>query len=365
MLKADLEIENGDISLQSLSANWLTGAISGDLSMAQSTAGRALNGQLQLENGDIGLVSRLAGLPRGLAGKLSVGGTFETAGSDSQSMLSQVTASGSVSVKQVSIDGFNSDAFAGLLRAADTIDDEKLADQAETLLENQFANGRSTFEDIELPFTVATGSLRINSFALENPKVKIAGSGKYEIANRQAEVDARVTYDPGKEVVVGAQPEFALTAAAVDGVLDHQLDASLFSTYLGMRVSERREREFEAQRSEILERQRLQQVARIYALKEQVRLIAEAERERIRLLELEQEQQRRREEARRRREEIERKRIEAEILAAEKRAAREAALEAGRRERRQEEIDLLREQAKEAADRIRLDTYDDATTATE
>lgn len=365
MLRTDLEIENGDISLQSLDANWLTGSIKGDLSMAQSTAGRALNGQLQLDNGDIGLVSRLAGLPRGLAGKLSVGGTFETAGSDSQSMLSQVTASGSVAVKQVSIDGFNSDAFAGLLRAADTIDDEKLADDAETLLENQFANGRSTFEDVELPFTVATGSLRINSFALENDRVKIAGSGKYEIANRQAEVDARVTYDPGKEVVVGAQPEFALTASTIEGVLDHQLDASLFSTYLGMRVSERREREFESQRSEILERQRLQQVARVYALKEQVRLIAEAERERIRLLELEQEQQRRREEARRRREEIERKRIEAEILAAEKRAAREAALEAGRRERRQEEIDLLREQAKEAADRIRLDTYEDATTATE
>ncbi|MEP0941809.1 MAG: AsmA family protein [Rhizobiaceae bacterium] len=361
-LTADLEVENGDISLQSISANWLTGAIKGDLSMAQSTAGRALNGQLQLVDGDIGLVSRLAGLPRGLAGKLSLAGTFETTGNDSNSMLSQITASGTMAINDASISGLNSEAFAGLLRAADTIEDDKLADQAESLLEAQFADGKSAFEDIELPFTVATGSLRINSFALQNQKIKIAGSSKYELASRLAEVDARVTYDPGKETVVGAQPEFTLSALVADGALNHQLDASLFSTYLGMRVSERREREFEAQRSEILERQRLQQVTRIYALKEQVRLIAEAERERIRLLELEQEEQRRREEARRRREEIERKRIEAEILAAEKRAAREAALEAGRRERRQEEIDLLREQAKEAADRIRLETYDDATT---
>ena len=48
-------------------------------------------------------------------------------------------------------------------------------------------------------------------------------------------------------------------------------------------------------------------------------------------------------------------RIEAEIAAAEQRAAREAALEAGRRERRQNEIDLLRKQAAEAARRIQLE----------
>ena len=361
-LNADLEIENGDINLTSMSANWLSGSINGAFSMTQSTAGRALNGQLQLAEGDIGLISRLAGLPCGMAGKLSIGGTFETAGGDTTSMLSQITASGSLEVKQGAVSGFNSNAFASLLRAADMIDDEKLADQAENLLENQFAAGRSVFEDIELPFTVATGNLRINNFTLQNDRVKIVGSGKYELASRQAEVDARVTYDPGKEVVVGAQPEFAISALVADGELNHQLNASLFSTYLGMRVSERREREFEAQRSEILERQRLQQVARIYALKEQARLIAEVERERIRLLELEQAEQRRREEARRRREEIERKRIEVEILAAEKRAAREAALEAGRRERRQEEIDLLRKQAQEAAERIRLEKYDDDAT---
>ena len=40
---------------------------------------------------------------------------------------------------------------------------------------------------------------------------------------------------------------------------------------------------------------------------------------------------------------------------AERRAAREAALEAGRRERRQQEIDLLRKKAQEASERLRAE----------
>ncbi len=198
----------------------------------------------------------------------------------------------------------------------------------------------------------------MNNFTLVNDAVKMVGSGKFDLASRRAELDAKVAFDPGKEIVVGAQPEFEISVNVNNGNLDHALDASLFSTYLGMRVSERREREFEAQRSEILERQRLQQVARIYSLKAEAKRIAEEERERIRLLEIQQAEQERREEARRRLEEIGRKRIAAEIATAENRAAREAALEAGRRARRQEEIDLLRERAKEAAERIRLDRYD-------
>ncbi len=357
-LLAEMEIRNGDVSLEGLKANWLSGKIVGAVSMAQSTVGRGFNGQLQLSNADLGLVSRLAGLPRGLAGKLTLGGTFETAGADTSSMLAQITASGSLKVEKGSVAGVNSAAFTPLLKAADAIKDEDLSDQAENLLEAKFISGRSSFGDIELPFTVATGSLRVNSISLVNDALKLSGSGKYDLSSRQAELATKVAFDPGKEVVIGAVPEFAMSINVVDGEVDHTLDASLFSTYLGMRVSERREREFEAQRSEILERQRLQQIARIYALQEEVKRIAEVERERIRLLEIEQAEQRRREEARRRREELERKRIEAEIVAAEKRAAREAALEAGRRERRQEEIDLLRKQAKEAADRIRLDTYE-------
>ena len=358
-LTSEVLVRNGDLSLEGLEADWLSGKMTGALSMAQSTAGRAFNGQMQLAKGDLGIVSRIVGLPSGLAGQLTVGGTFETAGEDTRSMLSQMTASGSMQIEKGSIAGLNSGAFSALLEAADKIKDEELAGQAAGLLETNFVTGRTAFRDIELPFTVATGSLRVNSFTLVNDAIKLVGSGKYDLATQQAELDAKIAFDPGKEVVVGAQPEFELAVNVAAGDLEHTLDASLFSTYLGMRVSERREREFEAQRSEILERQRLQQVARIYDLKEEAKRIAEAERERIRLLEIEQAEQRRREAARRRLEEIERKRIAAEIEAAEKRAAREAALEAGRRARRQEEIDLLREEAKEAAERIRLNTFED------
>jgi len=356
-LSALIQLRDGDIALEELTANWLGGSVTGEIALAQSTASRAMNGQFVLARSDLDLVSRLAALPAGLNGKLTIGGAFETAGRDAGSMLSQMTASGTLEIEGGTLTGLNSGAFRPLLRAADAIDDEALGDQATNLLAAEIPAGRFDFGTAGLPFNVTAGVLRITNLTLANDEAKVVGTGRYELSSAAAEFDANVEFEPGKEVVVGASPEFDIAVSVAKGKLTYEFDSGLFSTYLGMRVSERREREFEAQRSEILERQRLQQIARIYVLKAEAKRIAEEERERIRLLELEQEEQRRREHARRVREELERKRIESEIISAEKRAARESALEAGRRARRQEEIDLLRAQAKEAAERIRLDDY--------
>lgn len=355
---ANLSVRDGDMSFDSLSAEWMGGVIEGEFALAQTSAARSLNGQLTMKDADIAEISSLAGLPEGLSGQLAMGGTFEATGKDWPSMLSRLTASGSLSLAGGQLDGLSGTTFPAILTAADATSDEEVADSAEKLLQSQLGLGRFAFETVELPFNIAGGILRVNGLRLKNEFLQVSGNGRYELTSGQSQFDATLAFDPGKEIVVGASPEFDMALAAADGSLNYSIDPSLFSTYLGMRLSERREREFEAQRAEILERQRLQQVARVYALQEEVRRIAEAERERIRLLELQQEEQRRRELARRIREELERKRIEAEIEAAEKRAAREAALEAGRRERRQQEIELLKKQAEEAAERIQRGDFE-------
>ncbi|MGI9366300.1 MAG: AsmA-like C-terminal region-containing protein [Rhizobiaceae bacterium] len=355
---ANLSVRDGDMSFDSLNAQWMGGLIEGEFAMAQTSAARSLNGQLSIKDADVAGISALSGLPEGLSGQLTMGGTFEATGKDWPSMLSQLTASGSLKLTGGQLAGLSGTAFPAILTAADATSDEEVADSAETLLQSQLGLGRFAFESAELPFNIAGGTLRVNGLRLNNDFLQISGNGRYDLTSGQSQFEATLAFDPGKEVVVGASPEFDIALAAADGALNYSIDPSLFSTYLGMRLSERREREFEAQRAEILERQRLQQVARVYALQEEVRRIAEAERERIRLLEIQQEEQRRRELARRIREELERKRIEAEIEAAEKRAAREAALEAGRRERRQLEIDLLKKQAEEAAERIQRGDFD-------
>ena len=197
--------------------------------------------------------------------------------------------------------------------------------------------------------------MRSNNVQLTNSNFSLDSSGRLELTTGDMELEGRGAFNANKESVVGASPEFTFSIVGKDGKAKRTIDSSLFETFLGLRVSERRQREFEAQRSAILERQRLQQVVRLYSLKEDAKRIAAQERERILKLEAEQEERRRREEARRRREELERKRLDAELKAAEKQAAREAALEAGRRAKRQEQIDVLRKRAEEALQRFRLD----------
>ncbi len=354
-LSSSLLIRDGDLALEDINAAWLGGTVSGEIALSLSNSSKVLNGQMSINDGNAALMMSALGLEEQVTGEASVRGTFETAGSDRESMINSLTASGTASVQSGTIQRFNSSAFKGVLKAANNLEDSDVISKAGDLLEAGLSDGAFEFDPIDVPFTVASGTLRANNVRLANSQFSITGSGRLELSTGNLEVESRGVFQAGKEAVIGASPEFSVTIARKNGEIDRSVDASLFETYLGMRVSERREREFDAQRSAILERQRLFQSVRLYGLQEEAKRIAAEENERIRQLELQQEELKVREDARRLREELERKRLQTALEEVEKRALQEAALEAGRRAKRQEEIDLLRNKADEAAERLKFD----------
>ena len=354
-LTTTLSVRDGDIGFDDINGTWIGGRLDGSAALAHSNRDWSLNGQMSLQDADVSSASKLVGLVNGLTGNLNTSGTFQTAGKDITSMVSRLTASGTIGLTSAGVTGLDNTFFKRVLRDADTIKDEEVASATDNLIAKNLDGALFTFADVDVPFTVASGRLRINNLVLEDDAMAIRGTVRHDFETQNSVFEGNVEFDAGREVVVGTSPEFDLNLTIANGEVKRTIDSSLFATYLGMRIGERREREFDSQRAAILERQRLLQTVRIYALKAEAKRIAEEERERIRQLELEKEERRKREEARRRREELERKRLEAQLEEAERAAAREAAAEAGRRERRQKQIELLRKQSEEAAKRLQLD----------
>ena len=352
---AVVSLRDGDLGFSRVKANWLQGKLGGGFLLSQSSSARLASGQLALTGADVLQLAEIGGLDLPATGRIDLEGTFDAAGSNVSQMLSSLTASGVAKLNDVTVDGVDAGGFGSILRAADAMEDSKLATSAGTLLAENLIKGEFKVSQAVFPFTVTNGTLRVSSLRVLDNALQANGEGRIDLSSGLGEAKIDFAFDPGRENVIGAGPEFSMVLARSANGFRRKIDTSLFATYLAMRVSERREREFQAQRSEILERQRLLRTVRLYALEEEAKRIAAQERERLRKFKLEQELRRKLEEARRKREELERNRLRAELQAAEKTAAREAAQEAGRREMRQQQIDLLRKKSLEAADRLRLD----------
>ncbi|MGI9354945.1 MAG: AsmA-like C-terminal region-containing protein, partial [Rhizobiaceae bacterium] len=349
--EARLLILDGDMVFEDISARFGGGRITGRTSLGQSAAAMAVGGQLTLVDGEAEKLASLVANTPWLTGDISVSGSFESAGEGGAALLSGLTGSGTISMKNGALLGVADSALSPILKSADALDDEQMAKKTAEIVGPVVVDGVFEFAEAQAAFSIASGVVRAGNVHLENKRAALDADLSLDLASNEVEADASIKYQAGREAVVAATPEFSLNVTGAPESLTVKTDTSLFSTYLGLRLSERKQREFEAQKASILERQRLLRTARLYELKEEKRRLQKEEQERIEKLRAEEQQRRRLEQIRRAREALEQAKLEADLKAAEQQADTEAAAEAGRRAKRQEQIDLLRRRAEQESEK--------------
>ncbi len=349
--EAELAIFDGDMAFENIKAKFAGGELTGRVTLGQNSSARAVGGQVTLAGGDGELFAGLLSETPWLSGTVGASGTFESAVGNNVPLVSGLTGSGTITLDDGNLSGIDAAALKSVLRIADSTEDDQLTQKADDIVEAGVSAGNFAFGPAQAAFSIASGVLRAGGVRLENEQASLDADVSVDMNNGTVQADAAVSYKPGRDAVVGAKPEFSLTISGSKENRSIKTDTSLFSTYLGLRLSEGKQREFEAQKASILERQRLLRTARLYQLKEEKRRLQREEQERIDKLRREEQERQRLEQIRRAREALEQAKLEAELKAAERRAETEAAAEAGRRAQRGEEIELLRRRAEQEARR--------------
>ncbi|MEM9731873.1 MAG: AsmA family protein [Pseudomonadota bacterium] len=345
-------IRDGELRFDQLAGSSMGGALQGQASLSRTSTSRLAEGSFALVGADGEALSALAGFSPGIAGDVNLTARFETSGTDREDMLDKLTGSGVAILTNGVLPGLNPGALNDVLSRADAVEDNALDAAVPEIVRSSLLSNALPLARLELPFNVTGPLLRVTNFATQAEALSLTGKMEYGLSDQSVDLQTDLSFEPGLEAVTGANPSASLSVTGPAASPSVDLDTTGFSTYLALRRSEAREREFAAQQAEILERQRLQRTARLYALRAEAKRIQAAERARLEELAAQQEERRRREEARRRREELERRRLEAELKAAQEQAAREAAAEAGRRAERERRIEELRKAAEEANRRI-------------
>ncbi len=338
-VQMELALRDGDVAMREIKADWLSGSVTGAVSLANTTAARLANGQLQFKGLDFSKLTKLLDVPDVGQAKVDLNGSFETAGTNIDGLLAGLTGSGTARLVNGRIRGLDAGALRDVLEEADKVDDEKVMEKAGDILKAKLFQGETLFDKTEMAFSITSGQLRANNFSINGKTLSLVSDLRYNFANREINVDSRLSLNAGDESVTGATPELAINFAGQGRDIVRTQNAAPFATFLGLRANERREREFEAQRSAILERQRLLRTARIYALKEAAKRRSKEATERAERLRFEVEK--------RRREEADKQSNRQAIDAKEKEVARQ--IEAQGKE--PTTVNDLRKRAQEAAEK--------------
>jgi len=359
-----LNLSDGDMRYTALNADWLGGQLTGDLSVSQNKNSASTSGTLKLMGADAKQVLTLGNFPPKIAGKVDISFNYDASDPVRSELLKATSGGGLITVSGGSLEGINSAAFIPLLASSDGIEDRALAAAAPKIIADGVFRKSFDFGNGEYAYTVSNGQMRISSIELANDNMQLTGKASYGLIDDRAEFEGRLKFDAGTQALAGAEPEIFLSVKGSVKDLKVETDSTFFETYLGLRLNERRERAFLAQRAEILERQRLTRTARVYALRAEAERLAKIEELRLEELRIEEEKRLRAEEAERVLLEEERAQEEAERAAQEaaeeaERVALEAAEEAKRIALQERQAEELRERANRALQRLQLDLDDD------
>ncbi|TYR32401.1 AsmA protein [Mesorhizobium microcysteis] len=337
-----LRIGRDGIAVSDVSAQVYGGRISGLLDFKNDSGTGLLSSQLRLDDADL---TELLG-DVGLGGETTLTAALTASGKSIDGIVSALAGSGTVSVRDLSIEGVAPDAFSALLAEADKIGPAIDAAATAVFATDIVREGTFRADRADIAFTVANGGVRAPPLRLETDGATLSGEVRADLGQSTVGAEATLTFAAGQEALVGSEPSVRLVAAGPLDDIGVLVDTEPLAQFLTQRALELEQQRVEAMQASLLEKQRHRREVRYYAALSQERANAaeEARRaaEETERLERQQRLIEEGEAARRRAEEAARIEAERARAAEEADAAQRRAEEEEARQRREQEAERRR-----------------------
>ncbi len=200
-----------------------------------------------------------------VGGNATVSADLTANGKSLAGLVSSLSGSGTGVLKDVVIQGVNPDVFDGFIKAADAIGKGISAGDVAEFSGELVASGPYFADEASFAFLVAGGILRTPAIQLDRDNARLETELVANFNTWQATVDGQITYDPGREALVGAAPAIGINAAGPIGGLAVLYDIAPLAQFLTQRALEIEQLRVEALQAGLLEKQRLRREVRYQA----------------------------------------------------------------------------------------------------
>ena len=283
-------------------------------------------------------------------GRLDLSTTLQMQGRSLAGMMSGLSGDGTFALDQGRVRYVNPEAFAQVVRAVDAGLPLKENDIRSAFLAHMDA-GTTDVDQLSGTFRIAGGALRATNIETDAGILQSRGNLMLDLSSQRMEADWSIKVEPDEaDAVTGAQPEVGLVFRGALASPERIVDVAPLAGYLSIRAFEREVERVETLQADIMEKERMRRLLKVYGQQARARDAAAGEAAKKRALE----RQRAEEEARRKAEE-EKQRVEEEArrkIEQERRA--EEARKAEQERRAEEEARLKAEEARKAEEEARL-----------
>lgn len=302
-----LRLRPGQVLFDEVNGSFAGGDLTGALSLtASSDAAIALVGNVQLKQAHVADVVWRRDDRAVADGAMDLNATFESSGRSIAALASALSGNGALTVMDGRIRYVDPDAFSVIIAAADNgleLKDDKIR----AIFQGRLDAGTLPFSRVEAAFAIGSGVLRANAINVTSQRAQAGGSLALDFGRWTMDADWTLKVDPGKNGVVGAEPQVGVLFRGPLDAPKRTLDVAPLSAFLTLRAFEREVQRVEDLQADIVEQQRFQR-----------------ELKRLKDLRIQREQEQKAAEAAARQKVIDDKKAEEARQAAEAKAAEEA-----------------------------------------
>jgi len=255
---AKLRLRPGQMLLDQVGGRFAGGTLTGALGMTMPAGGEmGLTGNLQIK------AARLADIvwrrdDRAVAdGAMDLAVTFDSSGRSIAALAAGLNGNGALTISDGMMRYIDPEAFRAIIVAADgglELKDDKIR----SVFQSRLDAGTLPFDRIEAAFAIGGGVLRAKTVTVTSPQAQTTGSVALDVGRWTMDADWTLKVDPGKNGVVGAEPQVGVLFRGSIDQPKRSLDVSPLSAFLTLRAFEREVQRVEDMQQDIVEQQRFQ-----------------------------------------------------------------------------------------------------------
>lgn len=282
-----LQNKAGELSLDNIAADWLGGRATGRFSVANTDGNGFLQARLDLSGSDLTRTVNALRTERGLptgdspSGIMDVTVVLEGGGKTPADLIGQVSGSGEIRLKGLSVTALDLSVMPALVNEADALGTDIDQEKVLTLAQRLLFSGRSEIGDVTFPFALSDGTLRVPAATHQTAEAKLDGALRLDLRDGELDADIGIALNAGDATMEGAQPNLRLLLQGAALAPARTLDVTELTNFLSLRAFEIERRRVEALQATVLEKQRLRREAALARSRAEARARLEAERIRL------------------------------------------------------------------------------------
>lgn len=199
---------------------------------------------------------------------------LDTTGKSAVELLQSATGSGTLSLADLAVTGFDGGAFPAILKLADGTDGDLTEAVLKPGVEKAVLGKTTSVAQLEIPFNISGGRLRAANIAGQNNELSFSADADIGLLQGDLAAKLAVAFKPGEDAMAGADPTVSFDWQGPLAGPKRQIDITALNSFLSLRRFEQERRRVEIMQANIAEKQRLRREAALYRA-------LDAERERL------------------------------------------------------------------------------------